>query len=299
MSAIILGKNQYGKAENRVVRIYRDTPRHEIRDVTVSTCLRGDFSAAHLTGNQADVLPTDTQKQTAYAYAKEKGLLAIEDYGLDLARHFVDEIAPVRAARIEIDEYAWTRVNVGGEEHNHTWVRAGQEVRTAAVTVDEDGEWVVGGLKELVILKSTGSAFAGFLTDAYTVLEPAHDRVMATSLTAQWRFTTTTVAWDEIYEGVKALMMETFAVVPSRALQQTLYEMGKAVLKNYPMLAEIRLSAPNKHHFAYDLTRFGLENNNEVFHADDRPYGLIQATVTRDDAPAAGSAWDAQQGWLG
>lgn len=299
MSAIILGKNQYGKAENRVVRIYRDTPRHEIRDVTVSTCLRGDFSAAHLTGNQAEVLPTDTQKQTAYAYAKEKGLLAIEDYGLDLARHFVDEIAPVRAARIEIDEYAWQRVNVGGEEHNHTWVRAGQEVRTAAVTVDTDGEWVVGGLKDLVILKSTGSAFAGFLTDAYTVLEPAHDRVMATSLTAQWRFTTTTVAWDEIYRGVKALMMETFAVVPSRALQQTLYEMGKAVLENYPMLAEIRLSAPNKHHFAYDLTRFGLENNNEVFHADDRPYGLIQATVTRDDAPAAGSAWDAQQGWLG
>lgn len=299
MSTIILGKNQYGKAENRVVRIYRDTPRHEIRDVTVSTCLRGDFSAAHLTGNQADVLPTDTQKQTAYAYAKEKGLLAIEDYGLDLARHFVAEIAPVQGARVEIDEYAWQRVDVGGQGHDHTWVRAGQEVRTAAVTVDEDGEWVVGGLKELVILKSTGSAFAGFLTDAYTVLEPAHDRVMATSLTAQWRFTTTKVAWDEVYRGVRALMTETFAVVASRALQQTLYEMGKAVLENYPMLAEIRLSAPNKHHFAYDLTRFGLENNNEVFHADDRPYGLIQATVTRDDAPPAGSAWDAQQGWLG
>ncbi|MDT5107871.1 MAG: urate oxidase, partial [Mycobacterium sp.] len=106
MSSIILGKNQYGKAESRVVRIYRDTPRHEIHDVNVSVCLRGDFTAAHLAGDQSDVLPTDTQKQTAYAYAKEKGLLSIEDYGLTLARHFVHDVEPVLGARIEIEEYA-------------------------------------------------------------------------------------------------------------------------------------------------------------------------------------------------
>ena len=298
MSGIILGKNQYGKAENRVVRIYRDTPRHEIHDINVSTCLRGDFSAAHLTGDQADVLPTDTQKQTAYAYAKEKGLRSIEDYGLALARHFVNDVAPVQGARIEIDEYAWQRAIVDGAEHDHTWIRSGQEVRTAAVVVDGGGEWVIGGLKDLVILKSTGSEFAGFLTDPYTVLEPTHDRVMATSLTAQWRFTTTDVAWDEVYDGVKSQMVKQFAVVQSLALQQTLYEMGKAVLENYPVIAEVRLSAPNRHHFVYDLSRFGLENHNEVFHADDRPYGLIQATVIRDDAPDRGPAWDRQLGWL-
>jgi urate oxidase len=302
VSGIILGKNQYGKAENRVVRIYRDTPRHEIRDVNVSTCLRGDFSAAHLRGDQSDVLPTDTQKQTAYAYAKEKGLASIEDYALALAHHFVDEVAPVQAARIEIDEYAWERAVVDGAEHDHTWTRKGQEVRTAAVTVDGDGEWVVGGLKDLVILKSTGSEFAGFLTDEYTVLQPTHDRVMATALVAQWRFTRTggewSVAWDDVYAGIKKQLVKQFAVVQSLALQQTLYEMGKAVLQAYPVLAEVRLSAPNKHHFAYDLAPFGQENNNEVFHADDRPYGLIQATVTRDDAPPPGPAWDSQLGWL-
>ena len=164
MSGIILGKNQYGKAESRVVRIYRDTPRHEIHDVNVSTCLRGDFSAAHLTGDQSDVLPTDTQKQTAYAYAKEKGLMSIEDYGLALARHFVHDVGPGAGARIEIDEYAWERAVVDGAEHDYTWIRKGQEVRTAAITVDGEREWVVGGLKDLVILKSTGSEFAGFLT---------------------------------------------------------------------------------------------------------------------------------------
>ncbi|OCB50931.1 urate oxidase [Mycobacterium vulneris] len=300
MSDIILGKHQYGKAENRVVRIYRDSPRHEIHDVNVSTCLRGDFSDAHLIGDQSAVLPTDTQKQTAYAYAKEKGLTAIEEYGLALARHFVADVVPVQAARIEIDEYAWERAVVDGAEHDYTWVRSGQEVRTAAVTVDGAGEWVIGGLKDLVLLKSTGSEFAGFLTDEYTLLEPTHDRVMATSLVAQWRFTATTgIPWNEVYAGVKALLVKQFAVVHSKALQQTLYEMGKAVLEHYPVLTEVRLSAPNKHHFVYDLAPFGLENNNEVFNADDRPYGLIQATVTRDDAPPAGPAWDLQQGWLG
>ncbi|SOJ53690.1 Uricase [Mycobacterium simulans] len=298
MSKILLGKNQYGKAENRIVRVYRDNPRHEIHDINVSTCLRGDFSAAHLTGDQTDVLPTDTQKQTAYAYAREKGVGSIEDYGLALARHFVHDVQPVRSARIEIDEYAWQRAVVDGAEHDHTWIRKGQEVRTAAITVDTDGEWVVGGLKELVILKSTGSEFAGFLEDPYTILEPTHDRVMATSLVAQWRFNTTDVAWEETYEGVKAQMVKQFAGVQSLALQQTLYHMGRAVLETYPEIVEVRLSAPNKHHFVYDLTPFGLENNNEVFHADDRPYGLIQACVIRDDAPPPGPAWDGYQGWL-
>jgi urate oxidase len=304
MTGIILGKNQYGKAENRLVRIYRDTPRHEIHDVNVSTCLRGDFSAAYLTGDQSAVLPTDSQKQTAYAYAKEKGLQSIEEYGLALARHFVDDVAPVDGARIEIEEYAWERAVVDGIEHDHTWTRKGQEVRTAAITVSGDdadgaGEWVIGGLKDLVILKSTGSEFADFLTDPYTVLAPTHDRVMATSLVAQWRFTTTEIDWESTYVGVKTELVKQFAIVQSRALQQTLYEMGRAVLENYPQIAEVRLSAPNRHHFVYDLSPFGVTNHNEVFHADDRPYGLIQATVTRDDAPDPGPAWDLGRGWLG
>ena len=300
MSGIILGRNQYGKAENRVVRIYRDTPRHEIHDVNVSTCLRGDFRAAHLAGDQSDVLPTDTQKQTAYAFAAEKGLTSIEKYGLDLARHFVHDVTPVAGARIEIEQYAWRRVVVDGREHDHTWVRAGEEVRTVAVTVDDTGEWVIGGLKDLVILKSTGSEFAGFRTDPYTVLEPTNDRVLATSLVAQWRFARSeSREWDTVYETVKADLVSRFAEVQSRALQQTLFEMGRAVLEHHPEIAEIRFSAPNKHHFVYDLSPFGLQNDNEVFHADDRPYGLIQATVTRDDAPPAGPAWDLQRGWLG
>ncbi|QNG21107.1 urate oxidase [Rhodococcus triatomae] len=300
---IVLGANQYGKAENRVVRITRDTPRHEIRDMNVTTCLRGEFADAYLTGDQGAVLPTDTQKNTAYSYAKEKGVDSIEDYALALARHFVDDIGPVTSARVEVEEYAWQRVVVDGTEHDHTWIRQGQETRTAAVTVDDTGAWVVSGLKDLVILKSTGSEFSGFLSDGYTTLPPTDDRMMATSLVMQWRHTAGageagSVDWNDVYRGVRETAVGVFANLHSLALQQTLFQMGKAILERYPDIAEVRLSAPNKHHFDYDLGRFGVENRGEVFHADDRPYGLIQATVERSDAPDAGPAWRPYAGWL-
>ncbi|MCU1423613.1 MAG: urate oxidase [Microbacteriaceae bacterium] len=294
--AIILGDNQYGKAENRVVRIYRDTKRHEIRDLNVTTALRGPFAPAYLSGDQSNVLPTDTQKNTIFAFAKSKGILAIEDFGLDLARHFVGDVDPVEGARIEIEEYAWERAIVDGAEHDHTWLRKGQEVRTAAVTVDAVGEQVIAGFKDLVILKSTGSEFAGFLTDEFTTLPETHDRVMATSLDVKWRYIGTDVEWDAVYADVKRLMVKEFATLQSLALQQTLWHMGTAVLEAYPQIAEIRLKAPNKHHFDYDIDRFGVENHGEVFIAADRPYGLIEATITRDDAPDAGDAWRASAG---
>jgi urate oxidase len=292
----VLADHQYGKAESRLVRIHRDTPRHEIRDLNVTTALRGAFDAAYLTGDQSAVLPTDTQKNTAYAFARTQGVEAVETFGLALARHFVADVAPVRGARVEIEEFAWQRAVVDGVEHDHTWVRAGQEVRTAAVTVDETGERVVGGLKDLVVLKSTGSEFAGFLRDGYTTLEDTHDRVMATSLDVRWRFAGTDVAWDDAYATIRSTLVEQFATLHSLALQQTLWHMGTGVLRAVPQVVEIRLKAPNRHHFAYDLAPFGLENPGEVFYAADRPYGLIEATITRDDAPPAGEAWRTSAG---
>jgi urate oxidase len=302
---IVLGPNQYGKAENRVVRIYRDTPRHEIRDVSVSTSLRGDFTAAHLHGEQSSVLPTDTQKNTCYAFARSKGLGAIEGYALTLGKHFVDDVEPVTGARIEVEEYAWDRITVDGAEHDHAFVRRGQEVRTAVVTVDgkPGGQrlWVVSGLEDLVVLKSTGSQFHGFLRDEYTTLAETRDRVMATSLTARWRWVDGAPGrtdWDGAYAGIREILLARFASVHSLALQQTLWEMGKAVLEAYPAVAEIKLSAPNKHHFVVDLAPFGLDNPGEVFHADDRPYGLIQASVLRDEDSDPGLAWYTVPGYV-
>lgn len=296
-AGIVLAENQYGKAECRVVRIYRDTERHEIRDVTVSTSLRGDFGAAHIHGDQSQVLPTDTQKNTCYAFAKEHGLREIENYALRLGRHFVGTVEPVHSARVEVEELDWERVEVDGRGHDHTWARRGQEVRTTAVTVDGDRAWVVSGLRDLVLLKSGGSEFAGFLTDRYTTLPETHDRIMSTSLVARWRYRDTEVDWDKTWVSVRRILVERFAEVHSLALQQTLWEMGSSALAEHPEIAEIKLSAPNRHHFVVDLSPFDLENPNEVFYAADRPFGLIECAVTREDAPDAGPAWRSVPGF--
>ncbi len=298
---IVLGPNQYGKAEVRLVRVDRDTDRHRIHDLSVSSQLRGDFDAAHVEGDQRGVLPTDSQKNTILSFAKEEGIAAIEDFALTLADHFVSSADSVHAARVAIDEYAWGRIPVGDDGHDHSFVRSGQDVRTTVVNVAGTGPdreaWVVSGLKDLVILKSTGSQFKGYLKDKYTTLEEADDRILATSLVARWRYARRDVDWDTAYDAIKHTMLATFANVYSHALQHSLYEMGKAVLSAHDEVAEIRFSAPNKHHFLVDLAPFGVDNPGEVFHAADRPYGLIEATVTRDDAPDPGLAWQTVPGF--
>jgi urate oxidase len=281
---IVLGPNRYGKAECRVVRIVRDTPRHEIRDLTVSTALRGDFAAAHVAGDQSRVLPTDTQKNTAFAYAKQQGISSPEDYALALARRLLEATPAATGATIRVDEHAWDRIPVDGAGHDHAFVRRGGEVRTTEVDLTAEAARVVSGLTDLVVLKSTGSEFKGFLVDDYTTLPEADDRILATSLTATWRYADgAEVDWNATYDAVRTLLLSTFATTYSHALQETLYAMGRAVLEAHGEIEEISFAAPNKHHFLVDLEPFGLDNPGEVFIAADRPYGLIEATVVREE----------------
>ncbi|HLI60648.1 MAG TPA: urate oxidase [Solirubrobacteraceae bacterium] len=293
--SISLGANQYGKAENRVVRVYRDSARHELVDLNVSTSLRGDFTAAHVDGDQASVLPTDTQKNTAFAYAKQHGVRSPEDYAIALGRRLLEATPRAQSAQIRVEQYPWDRIPVGPDGHDHAFVRRGDGTRTTVVTVSDRGEAehvsVVSGICELTLLKSTGSEFKGFLKDEYTTLQETDDRVMATSLVARWRYTGTDTDWNASYDTIRATLLETFATTYSRALQETLYLMGTRVLERHGDVAEIRFSAPNKHHFLVDLEPFGLTNDGEVFIAADRPYGLIEATVVRDGAPDPRDAW--------
>ncbi|QFZ22774.1 factor-independent urate hydroxylase [Saccharothrix syringae] len=285
--AIVLGPNQYGKAENRLVVVSRDGSTHTIRDLTVSTSLRGDLADTHLTGDNSKVLATDTQKNTVHAFAKQAPVGEIEDFALRLGRHFVSSQEAISGARVLVDEHPWQRI----EGNGHSFVAGGAEKRTTAVTVEGDRAWVVSGVRDLVVLKSTGSEFHGFPRDEYTTLRETDDRVLATSVTARWRYQGGGIDWAASHTAIRGLLLTTFATRHSLSLQQTLYAMGEAVLLARPEVAEVRLSMPNKHHFAVDLSPFGLENHNEVFYAADRPYGLIEGSVLRDDAEDAGSAW--------
>ncbi|WP_283139555.1 factor-independent urate hydroxylase [Rhizohabitans arisaemae] len=295
---IVLGGNRYGKAETHVVRVVRDTPRHRIRDLVVSTSLHGRFDEAHTTGDQSAVLPTDTQKNTVFAYAKQVGVASPEAFAVALARHFIDDVATVTSARVTVDEHTWTRATVDGDPHDHTFTQTDRAVRTVAVTAGNGHTHVLSGLRDLVLLKSTGSEFHGFLADRYTTLAPTVDRVLATSLASRWRWSAVPDDPDAAYDEIRAILVARFAKVHSLALQQTLWRMGKAVLEARDDIAEIRLSAPNRHHILADLAPFGLPNPGEVFWAQDRPFGLIEVTVANDRHRPVPEAWRDLPGYI-
>jgi urate oxidase len=252
-----------------------------------------------------------------YAFAKEHGIESAEQFGIPLARHFVTSQEPIEKARIRLEEYAWERIDTsrtasppagppadtasppvgtasdssGADEPRHSFVRKGQETRLAQVTYDGSSWEVVSGLKDLVVMNSTDSEFWGYVKDRYTTLPEAHDRILATQVSARWRFRWSDEEqpapdWDTSYEQVRKHMLQAFAETYSLSLQQTLYEMGSRIIDRRDEIDEVRFSLPNKHHFLVDLQPFGLENDNEVYFAADRPYGLIEATVLRDGCAA-------------
>lgn len=281
---VVLGQAQYGKAEVRLLHVERDGPRHEITDLNVTVTLAGDMAATYLTGDNSGVLTTDAQKNTVYAFARA-GVRPVEKFALRLARHFT-EIASVDRAQVRIEEYGWQRVDAGGAPHPHSFERlAGTKITSVCAHSGGRAE-VVAGVGDMVLLKSTGSEFHGFLRDRYTTLEPTDDRILATAVRGHWRIASKEADWGECFRGARAALAAAFAVTHSRSLQQTLYAMGEAVLAARPEVCEVRLSLPNKHHFLVDLGPFGLDNPGEVFYAADRPYGLIEGTVCRVGAPA-------------
>jgi urate oxidase len=283
--AIVLGANRYGKAETRLVRVSKDGDTHGIADLNVSIALSGDLAATHQTGDNAGVLPTDTMKNMVYAFAKEHGVGEPEAFGLLLARHFVRSQPQVSAATVSIESFAWKRLGP------HSFQRSDDFTRTAVVNATETGVQVVSGLKNLILLNSTASEFHGYPRDKYTTLKETTDRVLATAVDAQWRHASEESDWGGSFAGATDALVNAFVHTYSYSLQQTLMSMGSRVLECRPEIAEVRLALPNKHHYLVDLTPFDLENDNEVFIAGDRPYGLIEGTVLRDDAPPASAEW--------
>jgi urate oxidase len=293
---VLLGPNRYGKAETRVVRIARHGDVHHIKDCNVSISLSGQLDAVHLVGDNAAVLPTDSQKNTVFAFARKYGIAEIEEFALLLARHFVDSQPTIHHARVEVEEYFWDRIPVedGPRERPHSFVRSGREIRICVVHYDGPLQQVtiVSGLKGLTVLNSTGSEFHGFIQDQYTTLPPTRDRILATEVTAAWRHRGEHDVSGTSYARARRALLDAFAETHSLSLQQTLYAMGCRVLEACGEICEVRLAMPNKHHFTVDLEPFGLDNPQEVFFAADRPYGLIEGSVLADDASGAGFAWN-------
>lgn len=282
---IELSADRYGKAAIRLVRVGREQSPHDLRDLTVAIALEGDFVAAHTDGDNSMVIATDTMKNTAYAFALDHLGGSIETYATALARHFL-EFDQVGRATVNVREHAWHPIDVAGTPAADAFVRGGEGTRVATVAATRDGVEVEAGIEDLVVMKTTRSAFRGFPRDRFTTLAEADDRLMATKIAAIWRYGSPDLDHDATFEDVRRTLLEVFADHDSPSVQASIWIIGRAMLERHEELDEVRMVLPNLHHWPVDLSPFGLANDRVVYVSTTEPHGLIEATVRRGEGPA-------------
>ena len=278
---ISLGQNNYGKSRVRLLRVNRQEQNHEIKDLTLAIQFEGDFESAHVAGDNSKILATDTMKNTAYVLAKEYPAEPVEEFSKHLIEHFLTYNPQVSLVRVVAAEKQWARILMGSTPHRFAFTRAGNEQRIAEVEGNREGFTIRAGIDDLVILKTTQSAFEKFLRDPYTTLRDSRDRILSTNLRARWLYEPGEIPFSPTWHGVRRTLLENFATHDSQSLQHTLYAMGEAVLHSFDPIREIRLSLPNQHYNLVDLSPFGMTNDNEVFLPTDEPHGLIEATLKK------------------
>ena len=281
MPEAALSDTSYGKSRIRLVRVTRQRDRHELRDFTVAVAFEGNYDTSYTDGDNRDVLPTDTMKNTVYALAARDGVGEPEVFGQALGRHFIERNPKLDRVVIDVIEHGWDRIAIGDREHGRAFVRHGAGLRTARVVTARRATTVTAGITDLVIMKTSNSAFAGFPRDEFTTLPETADRLFVTSLTTTWTYGERDIDYAAVFQSVRTTLLETFAQHDSLSVQHTLCAMGQVVLDTIDAVDSIRLEMPNRHHLPIDLTRFGMENRNEVFVATEEPHGLIKATLSR------------------
>jgi urate oxidase len=280
---VTLGENSYGKSSVRLLRVLRQEGRHDIKELMVTIRFEGDFEAAHTKGENKKILPPDTMKNTVYALARQYPVEAVEDFALHLIEHFLTYNEQVSRVRIEALENPWSRIPHGTKPHAFAFMRAsGPEKRTATLSGTREGITVRAGIQDLDVMKTTKSAFEGFLRDPYTTLKEDGDRILSTTIRAQWLYEGDEIEFNPLWHSVRQTLLETFAAHDSRSLQHTLYAMGEAVLATFDHIREIHLLLPDKHFNLVDLSPFGMDNSAEVFLPTEEPQGLIEATLRRE-----------------
>ena len=276
-----LTQSSYGKSRIRLVRVTRASRSHALRDFTLAIAFEGRYDRSYTDGDNRDVLPTDTMKNTVYALAARDGVDQAEAFGVLLGRHFIERNPQLERVTVDLIDHAWSGITVGDLEHGQAFVRQGPDTRTARVVIDRDGASVSAGIADLVIMKTSRSAFEGYPRDPFTTLPETKDRLLATSLTTTWTYASDAIEYASTYRTVRNTLLETFAEHDSLSVQHTLYAMGQRVLDSIEAVQSISLEMPNRHHLPVDLTRFGMENRNEVFVATEEPHGLIKATLSK------------------
>ena len=279
-----LGANRYGKSRIRLVTVDRSMDRHEMRDLTVDVSLEGDFTAAHVDGDNANIVATDTMKNTVYAFAREHLTGPPEVLGLAVARHFA-AYPQVDKAVITLRQHGWTRIPVAAGGSPDAFTRSGDLTRVAIVAASAGGATVEAGIEDLTVMKTTRSAFTGFERDAWTTLPEADDRIMSTKIAAVWGYGETAAEpgfdFDAAFDGARSTLLTVLAEHFSPSVQTSVWIMATAMLEADPAMDWVRMVLPNLHHWTVNLEPFGLDNREMVYVSTTEPHGLIDATVRR------------------
>jgi urate oxidase len=277
-----LGANCYGKSRVRLSRITRSADRHDFNEWTVQVLLHGDFETSFTEADNSRILPTDTMKNTVYSIAHKSSAATIEDFAMELGDYLLSNNPQVSKASIEIDEKCWERLVIDRAPDATTFKLAGDEVQTVRAERERGGGWIVtSGVDGLTILKTTKSAFTGYIKDRLTTLKPVTDRILGTRATIRWDYVSVSPKFSEVRARIIAVLLKEFAAHDSMSVQHTLFDMGKAALSAAPEIARIHFAMPNLHHLLADLSHFGQDNPNHIFVPIDEPHGYIEATIER------------------
>ena len=281
---IALGQNRYGKSRVRLVKVKRHPGYHELHDWTVELLLEGDFESCFVNGDNSKILPTDTMKNTVYSLARSSTAECMEEFGKELTAFLLQRNPQVSVARASISEKNWEHLSTHESPHPTTFVQSSGECQTAEVIANRnDAPAVRSGFDNLVILKTAGSEFVGFIKDPLTTLPESTDRLFGTAVKARWNYLSPTVPFTTLRSKIRGTLLEVFAAHKSKSVQHTLYAMGEKVLADIREIADIELTMPNKHCLLVDLSRFGQDNPNELFSPIDEPHGYIEAHIRRQD----------------
>ncbi|HEV2619899.1 MAG TPA: urate oxidase [Acidobacteriaceae bacterium] len=279
---IELAENRYGKSRVRLMKVTRGPRGNEIREWTLQVLLTGDFNSAHYEGDNSRILPTDTMKNTVYSVARRSSSIAMEDFAKELVEFLLDRNLQVSSVSVAIASTLWKRLTIDGKPHPTSFMRGSEERQMTTVSRGRtDGLAIHSGFDNLVLMKTSDSAFEGYIKDELTTLKETSDRLFCTAVTADWRYIAPAPGFDATRIALREAMIKTFANHQSKSVQETLYAMGRSALEEVAEIDQIDLTMPNKHCLLVDLSRFGQDNPNEIFVPTDEPAGHIQARVRR------------------
>ncbi|KAH7144462.1 uricase [Dactylonectria estremocensis] len=288
---------RYGKDNVRVYKVHRDTETgvQTVTEMTVCCLLEGEIETSYTEADNSVVVATDSIKNTIYITAKENPVTPPELFASILGDHFIQKYAHIHVANVKVVTHRWSRMDVDGKPHPHSFIKDSDEVRNVEARISrKDGISIKSSIAGLTVLKSTGSAFHGFVRDEYTTLGETWDRILSTDVTAAWKWKAfenleavqgAVPKFDEAWNSTRGITLKLFAEDESASVQNTMYKMCEEILAAVPDVQTVIYELPNKHYFEIDLSwHKGLKNTGkdaEVYAPQSGPNGLIKCEVSR------------------